>query len=61
MATYKITVKKVYEREIEIAADCISDATEKVLEMYNNGEIVLDENNYDFYDFDIDDAEWWKR
>lgn len=47
MQTFKVRVTERLTREVEVEAEDISDAENKVSEMYNNEEIVLDSNDFD--------------
>lgn len=44
--TYKISVEEILERVISIEASSLDEALEKVKEMYNDEEIVLDSGDY---------------
>ena len=46
MKKFKINVKEVLEREVEIIADTEEKAIEKIYSKYNNEEIVLDETDF---------------
>lgn len=43
---YKIKVQETLERIVEIEASSIDEARDKVEEMYNNEEIVLDYSDF---------------
>ncbi len=43
---HKIYVKEILSRCVEVEADSLDDAFEKVEEMYKNEEIVLDDSDY---------------
>lgn len=45
MKQFKITVREVLEREVEVAADSWEEASKKALEKYKNREIVLKHND----------------
>jgi hypothetical protein len=46
MKTYQVEVLENLVRIIDIEADNSSDALKKVEEMYKNGEIILDSDDY---------------
>lgn len=46
MSKYKIMITETSQREIEVEADDFDQAKERVEEMYNNSEIILDEADY---------------
>lgn len=46
MKKFKINIKEVLEREVEIIADTEEEAIERIYSKYNNEEIVLDEADY---------------
>lgn len=43
---YKIKVQETLERIVEVEASSIDEARDKVEEMYNNEEIVLDYSDF---------------
>ncbi len=43
---YKIKVQEILERIVEVEASSIDEARDKVEEMYNNEEIVLDYSDF---------------
>lgn len=49
---YKIKVQETLERIVEVEASSIDEARDKVEELYNNEEIVLDYS--DFVDVNIE-------
>ncbi len=51
MTKYKIKVTEILQKEIEIEADNLDKAIEKVEEMYDNSEIVLDSEDFVSVDF----------
>ena len=55
METYKFEIEEVTTRIVEVQAESFDDACSKVKEQYENGEIVLDKDDYDnvYWDFDI--------
>lgn len=55
MAEYKIEVVETLTRIVEVEAEDVSAACSKVLDMWNNGEIVLDSS--DFMDVDFNHVE----
>jgi hypothetical protein len=46
METFKIEIREFLSEIVEIDAESADEAYLKAKEMYCNGEIVLDENNY---------------
>ena len=52
MPKFKIEIKEVLRRTIEIEADSLWDATEIAEEMYNNEEIVLDADDFAYMEMD---------
>lgn len=50
MTTYEVTVTELLRRTVTVEADCMNAAIDNVQLMYNNGEIVLDYNDFDDYD-----------
>ena len=46
MPKFKIEIKEVLRKTIEIEADSLWEATEIAEEMYNNEEIVLDADDF---------------
>lgn len=46
MKKFKINIKEVLEREVEIIADTEEEAIERIYSKYNNEEIVLDETDF---------------
>lgn len=54
METYRIEVKEVLSRVVEIEANSIDDAVDKVEEMYRNEDIVLDYSDFVRIDFDLE-------
>ena len=50
MPKFKIEIKEVLRRTIEIEADSLWEATEIAEEMYNNEEIVLDADDFSHMD-----------
>lgn len=50
MPKFKIEIKEVLKRTIEIEADSLWEATEIAEEMYNNEEIVLDADDFAYMD-----------
>jgi DpnD/PcfM-like protein len=46
METFKIEIQEFLSRIVEIEAKSIDEAISKAKEMYQNEEIVLDENDY---------------
>ena len=64
MKNYEISVKEVLERVITIEANSLEEALDKVQEMYDNEEIVLDSG--DFQKYEIEEyndnlANWRKK
>ena len=43
---YKIKVQEILERIVEVEASSIDEARDKVEELYNNEEIVLDYSDF---------------
>lgn len=50
MPTFKIEIKEVLKRTIEIEADSLWEATYKAEDMYNNEEIVLSADDFAYMD-----------
>lgn len=46
MKKYRIEVEETLERVVEVEANSVDEAIDKVHEMYKNEEIVLDENDF---------------
>ncbi|GIV27270.1 MAG: hypothetical protein KatS3mg027_1084 [Bacteroidia bacterium] len=46
MKTFKIEIKEVLSRIIEIKANSLDEAITKTREMYRNEEIILDSSDY---------------
>ena len=46
MIKYDVCIREILEKVIEIEADSLEEAEEKVEEMYHNEEIVLDSSDY---------------
>lgn len=46
MKKFKINIKEILEREVEIIADTEEEAIEKIYSKYNNEEIILDDSDY---------------
>ena len=51
--TYKVTVTETLQRTITVNAEDELDAVQKVQDMYNNGEIVLDSEDHINTDIDV--------
>ena len=47
MKKYSIEVTEVLRRTVEVEADNVAEAMERVRQMYRNCEIVLDASDYD--------------
>ena len=52
MKDFNIEITETLQRQIEVSAKDQDEAIDKVRKMYNDGEIVLDSE--DFMDFDIE-------
>ena len=50
---YKVIVREVLEKEIEVLADDEATAKEDVESKYNNQKIILSENDFKYTDFII--------
>ena len=46
MKKYRVEVMEILSRTIEIEADCEMTSVEKVREMYQNCDLVLDDSDY---------------
>lgn len=46
MKKFKINIKEILEREVEIIADTEEEAIEIVFKQYKNEEIILDDSDY---------------
>lgn len=53
MNNYKVEVKEFLTREIEVTANSEEEAIEKIKELYQKEQIVLDWNDYLSTEFDI--------
>ena len=49
---YIVYITETLQRKVKVKADNLTDAEEKVQEMYSNEEITLDYNDYLQVDFD---------
>lgn len=49
---YVVYITETLQRKVKIKADSLTDAEEKVQEMYSNEEITLDYNDYLQVEFD---------
>lgn len=50
---YIATVTEILSREVEIEAETIQEAFDKVKELYRNSEIVLDSDDFTTVDFGV--------
>lgn len=46
MKKYQISVKEILEKIVEVEAESVADAIDKVHDMYYNEEVVLDSSDY---------------
>jgi len=53
MAKYHVCIKETLERVVEIEAESEEKACDKVWDMYNNEEIVLDASDYTWTDINV--------
>lgn len=53
MKTFKIKIKEILENSVEIQAEDTSDAIQKVKELYQSAEIVLDYTDFVEVDFTV--------
>lgn len=51
MLKYKVEITETLQKEVEVEADNKVDALHKVMKMYKNEEVILDDN--DFIDLDF--------
>ena len=54
MNKYKVEITETLQKIIEVEADNKEDAMHKVMKMYKNSEVILDEN--DFIDLDFNNV-----
>lgn len=53
MKKYTIAVRETLLKEVEVEAESYNKALREVYELYNNGEILIDEDDFDFVTFDF--------
>lgn len=54
MNKYKVEITETLQKTIEVEADNKEDAMHKVMKMYKNSEVILDDN--DFVNLDFNNA-----
>lgn len=51
MSKFKVEITETLQKTVEVGADNKEDAMNKVMKMYKNSEVILDDN--DFVDLDF--------
>nr|MBP3681602.1 DpnD/PcfM family protein [Clostridia bacterium] len=51
MNKYKVEITETLQKTIEVEADNKEDAMHKVMKMYKNSEVILDDNDFVNLDF----------
>ena len=51
MFKYKVEITETLQKTVEVEADNKEDAMHKVMKMYKNSEVILDDNNFVDLDF----------
>ena len=49
----RVRITETLQRDVMVEAETVDEALDKVKEMYNNEEIILDEGDYVDTDYDI--------
>ncbi len=62
METYKIEIKEILSRTIELKASSLKDAIEKVEDLYRSEDIILDYNDFKSLDINpLEDVDKFKK